>query len=110
MVKALGRAEIADLVERDCAIAAHAAVQLVQVPVIVSVVSVTLYRFMIQFDAVTLASVEQIQRDAASFFCTAQWQGRWVVRASLCSIPTTMVEADTSIAAIADRWRPVQAR
>jgi glutamate/tyrosine decarboxylase-like PLP-dependent enzyme len=112
MIKALGRAGIAEMVERDCAIAARMSAQLAQVPGIASVAPVTLNQFMVRFgddDALTLATVEQVQRDAVAFFGAAQWRGQWVMRASVCSIATTMAEAETSIAAVADAWQRVQA-
>jgi glutamate/tyrosine decarboxylase-like PLP-dependent enzyme len=113
MIKALGREGIAEMVERNCAVAAHMAEQLADVPGIASVVPVTLNQFMVRFgddDALTLATVDQIQRDAVAFFGAAQWRGQWVMRASVSSIATTMAEADISIAAVADAWAKVQAR
>lgn len=113
MIKVLGRAGIAEMVERDCSIAAHMAAQLAQVPGIARVAPVTLNQFMVRFgddDALTLATVEQVQRDAVAFFGAAQWRGQWVMRASVCSIATTMAEAETSVAAVADAWAKVQAR
>ncbi len=113
MIKALGRAGIAEMVERDCALAAHMAAQLGRVAGISSVVPVTLNQFMVRFgddDALTLATIEQIQHDAIAFFGAAQWRGQWVMRASVCSIATTRAEADMSVAAVADAWAKVRAR
>ncbi len=113
MIKALGRAGIAEMVERDCALAAHMASRLAQVPGIASVVPVTLNQFMVRFgdnDALTLATIDQIQHDAVAFFGAAQWRGQWVMRASVCSIATSRAEADTSVAAVVDAWAKVRAR
>ncbi len=113
MIKALGRDGISEMVERNCAVAAHMADRLGKVPGIASVVPVMLNQFMVRFgddDALTLATVDQIQRDAVAFFGAAQWRGQWVMRASASSIATTFAEADTSIAAVIDAWAKVQAR
>lgn len=113
MIKALGRAGIAEMVERNCTVAAHMATRLADVPGIASVVPVTLNQFMVRFgddDAMTLATVEQIQRDAVAFFGAALWRGQWVMRASVSSIATTMAEAEVSIAAVVDAWAKVQSR
>jgi hypothetical protein len=53
---------------------------------------------------------ELVERDAVAFFGAAQWQRQWVMRASKYPIATTTAEVDTSIAAVADAWRQVQAR
>ena len=112
MIRALGREGIAEMVERNCAVAAHMAARLDAEPGIASVVPVTLNQFMVRFgddDTKTLATVDQIQRDNIAFFGAAQWRGQWVMRASVSSVATTMAEADTSIAAVIDAWRRVQA-
>ncbi len=113
MIRTLGRSGIAEMVERDCALAAHMAKRLAEMPGIASVVPVTMNQFMLRFgddDALTLATVDRVQRDAVAFFGAAQWREQWVMRASVCSIATTMAEAETSIGAVADAWRQVQAR
>jgi len=113
MIKALGRDGIAEMVERNSAVASHMAAQLARVPGIASVVPVTLNQFMVRFgddDALTLATVDQIQRDSVAFFGAAQWRGQWVMRASVSSVATTMAEAEVSIAAVADAWTRVQAQ
>jgi glutamate/tyrosine decarboxylase-like PLP-dependent enzyme len=111
MIKALGRDGIAEMVERNCAVAAHMASRLAEVPGIASVAPVTLNQFMVRFgddDALTLATVDQIQRDAVAFFGTAQWRNQWVMRASVSSIATTFTEADRSVDAVAQAWATVQ--
>jgi glutamate/tyrosine decarboxylase-like PLP-dependent enzyme len=112
-IKALGRRGIAEMVERNCAVAAHMAARLHAEPGIASVVPVTLNQFMVRFgddDALTLATVEQVQRDGIAFFGASQWRGQWVMRASVSSVATTMAEGETSAAAVIDAWRTVQAR
>ena len=111
MIKTLGCQGIAEMVERNCAVAAHMAARLDAEPGIASVVPVTLNQFMVRFgddDALTLATVDQIQRDAVAFFGAAQWRGQWVMRASVSSIATTFAAADTSVAAVIDAWAKVK--
>jgi glutamate/tyrosine decarboxylase-like PLP-dependent enzyme len=113
MIKALGRSGIAEMVERNCAVAAHMGERLAQEPGIALIAPVTLNQFMVRFgddDGLTKAVIDQVQRDAIAFLGGADWRGQWVMRGSVSSIATTMAEADTSIAAIVDAWRRVQAR
>ena len=113
MIRTLGRSGIAEMVERNCAVAAYMAERIAEVPGIASVVRVTLNQFMIRIgddDALTLATIEQIQRDSIAFFGAAQWRGQWVMRASVSSIATTMAEADLSMATVTDAWAKVRAR
>lgn len=113
MIRQLGRAGIAEMVERNCQVARHIGERLADEPGIALVASVPLNQFMVRFgndDAVTLAMIEQVQRDAVAFFGPAQWRGQWVMRGSVSSIATTMAEADRTIDAVIDAWRRVQAR
>lgn len=111
MIKALGRDGIAEMVERNCAVAAHMAERLAQEPGIESIVPVTLNQFMVRFgnnDALTLKTVETIQRDNIAFFGASLWRGQWVMRASVSSVATTMAEGDRSVDAVIDAWRRVR--
>jgi glutamate/tyrosine decarboxylase-like PLP-dependent enzyme len=111
MIKALGRSGIAEMVERNCAVAAHMGAELAKEDGIECVTPVTLNQFMLRFgddDILTKAVIDQVQRDAIAFLGGADWRGKWVMRGSVSSIATTMAEADTSIAAIVDAWRKVK--
>ncbi len=116
MIRALGRSGIAEMVERDCQIAAHMGARLAKEPGITLVAPVTLNQFMVHFgtgadaDALTRATIEQVQADAVAFLGGALWRDRWVMRGSVSSIATTMREADTTVDAIVDAWRRVQRR
>lgn len=113
MIRQLGRARIAEMVERNCQVAHHIGERLADEPGIALVTSVPLNQFMVRFggdDAATLATIDQIQRDAIAFFGPAQWRGQWVMRGSVSSIATTMAEADRTIDAVIDAWRRVRAR
>ena len=111
MIKQLGRAGIADMVECHCQIARHMGERLADEPGIELVAPVELNQFMVRFggdDAKTLETVRQIQQDAIAFFGSAQWRDQWVMRASVTSIATTMTEADVAVDAVIDAWRRVR--
>lgn len=116
MIRQFGRAGIAELVERDCAIAAHIAATLAVDSGITLVCPVELNQLMLRFgddsgergDAATLATVARIQADAVAFIGAAQWRGRWVMRMSVTSSATTMADADLTIAAIRAAWQAVR--
>lgn len=111
VIKALGREGIAEMVERNCKVAAHMAARLGSEPGIRAVAPVTLNQFMVRFgddDAMTRATIEQIQQDAIAFFGGSQWRGQWVMRASVCSIATTMYEGNRAADAVVDAWRRVR--
>lgn len=116
MIRQLGRAGIAEMVERHCAIAAHMAMRLDAEPGITLVAPVTLNQFMVRFgegdsdavDRLTLATVRQVQADAIAFLGSTQWRGQWAMRCSVSSIATTMGQADISVDAIIDAWRRVR--
>jgi glutamate/tyrosine decarboxylase-like PLP-dependent enzyme len=111
VIKALGREGIAEMVERNCQVAAHMAARLDSEPGIRNIAPVTLNQFMVRFgdhDALTRATIEQIQQDAVAFFGGTQWRGQWMMRASVCSIATTMEEGDRAADAVIHAWRQVK--
>ena len=112
-IKALGRAGVAEMVERNCRVAAAMAAALGAADGVELVAPVPLNQFMVRFgndDALTLETVAQIQRDGVAFFGAAQWRGQWVMRASVCSVATTMADGERSVAAVVDAWKRVQPR
>lgn len=111
VIKALGREGIAEMVERNCQVAAHMAARLDSEPGIRNIAPVTLNQFMVRFgddDALTRATIERIQHDAVAFFGGTLWQGQWMMRASVCSIATTMDEGDRAADAAIHAWRQVK--
>lgn len=110
MIRQFGRAGIADMVDRHCAIAAHMANRLVQAGAEL-VCPVELNQFMVRFgdDAQTLATVRQVQEDAIAFVGSADWRGRAVMRVSVTSAATTMRDADITVDAMVDAWSRVRA-
>jgi len=116
MIRQLGRAGIAEMVERNCRIAAYLGAELAREPGIALVAPVDLNQFMIRMggpgeagDKATLATAAQVQADAIAYLGPAQWRGQWVLRASVCSIATTMADAERTVAAVRDAWRTVAA-
>jgi glutamate/tyrosine decarboxylase-like PLP-dependent enzyme len=118
MIRQLGRAGIADMIERCCLIAAQMARAIAAEPGASLICPVELNQFMIRFgaalgdeagDAVTLATIQRLQADAVAFLGAAQWRGRWVMRCSVSSIATTPQAADETAAAVISAWRAVQA-
>ena len=111
MIKQLGRAGLAEMVERHCQIARHMGERLADEAGVELVAPVELNQFMVRFgdsDDATLAVVKQVQEDAVAFIGGAQWHGQWVMRVSVSSIATTMAEADVAVDAVLSAWRKVR--
>ncbi|MCW3846707.1 pyridoxal-dependent decarboxylase [Sphingomonas sp. LB-2] len=115
MLKQLGRAGLAEMVERHCQIARHMGERLADEPGIALVAPVELNQFMVRFggsgaegDRATLATVKRVQEDAIAFIGGALWRDDWVMRVSVSSIATTMAEADVAVDAVLDAWRKVR--
>ena len=103
-----------EMVERNCRVARLMAERLAAEPGISLVCPVMLNQFMIRFeaaegngDALTLATVEQVQADAIAFIGSSQWRGRWVMRVSVSSVATTEEDGEVAAAAVIDAWRRV---
>jgi glutamate/tyrosine decarboxylase-like PLP-dependent enzyme len=115
MIRQLGRQGIADMVAGHCAIAKHMAERLAAVPGVALVCPVELNQFMVCFgdgdaaDALTLATVKQVQEDAIAFIGSALWRGRRVMRVSVSSVATTMADADVTVDAVIDAWQRIRA-
>ena len=103
MIRQFGRAGIAEMVERCCAIASHMGETLGAAEGVRLISPVTLNQFMLRFDdddAVTLAVVAAVQADAVAYIGSSQWRGAWVMRVSVSSCATTMHDADLTIASV----------
>jgi glutamate/tyrosine decarboxylase-like PLP-dependent enzyme len=118
MIRQLGRAGIAEMVERCCLIAARMAANIAEEPGAALVCPVALNQFMIRFgagegdersDALTLATIAHLQADAVAFLGASQWRGRWVMRCSVSSIATTEAAADETVASVIGAWRKARA-
>ena len=118
MIRQLGRAGIAQMVERCCLIAAQMADAIAEEPGAALVCPVELNQFMIRFgadrsdaqgDLLTLATIQRLQADGVAFMGPAQWRGRWVMRCSVSSGATTERAARETVASVVRAWRAAKA-
>lgn len=111
MIRQLGRAGIAEMVERCCRIASRIADRVAGEPGIALVLAPELNQVMFRFgdsDAATVATVQRVQDDGIAWIGGAQWRGQWVMRLSVSSSATTEADADITAAAIVSAWRAVR--
>ncbi|MET0430053.1 MAG: aspartate aminotransferase family protein [Microvirga sp.] len=117
MLRHLGRAGIASMVEGHCALARHLAGRLGEEPGIRIVNDVVLNQVLVRFgadatrpvgDDLTDRTIRRIQDDATLFAGGARWNGEWVMRVSIISHPTTPADIDRSADAILRAWRDVR--
>jgi glutamate/tyrosine decarboxylase-like PLP-dependent enzyme len=117
MIRTLGRDGVAEMVERNCRVAADMAAGIAAAPGAKLVCPVELNQFMIRFgpadddaeaDRLTLATVARIQEDAVAFIGPSQWRGQWVMRASVSSIATTDEEGARAVEAVLAAWNAVR--
>lgn len=114
MIRHLGRQGIVAMVLRHCTIAEHMAEGLRREPGIAVLNAVDLNQVIVRFgsdqpadrgDELTQAVIARVQTDGTCFAGGARWRGRWVMRLSVISWPTTEEDADRSVKAIVDAWR-----
>jgi glutamate/tyrosine decarboxylase-like PLP-dependent enzyme len=115
MIRQFGRAGIAEMVERCCALAARMAHAIAAEPGAALVCPVELNQFMIRFgeggvegDRLTRATIQAVQDDAVAFIGGSQWRGRWVMRVSVTSASTDEAAADETVASVQRAWRAVR--
>lgn len=111
MIKQLGRQGVADMVDQDIAIAQQMAAGLARIEGVRLLNDPELNQFMIRFgddDALTLAVIDQVQRDAVIFAGASQWRGGWVMRISVCSVATTPDDGHLAVQAIRSAWEAVR--
>ncbi|MET1028163.1 MAG: aminotransferase class V-fold PLP-dependent enzyme [Dongiaceae bacterium] len=123
MIRALGRTGIAAMVAGHCRLARRMAAALGAEPGIAIENEVELNQVAVRFgagqsdaglsdesgDAATRHVIERLQAEGICFADGARWRGRWIMRLSVISWPTTEEDADRSAAAIIAAWRAVQA-
>src|SRR5262249_17001435 len=114
MIKNLGRDGIAAMVSGHCDLTRRFAEQLRADPsveimndVVLNQIAVRLGRDMdgAQSDALTLKTIERIQREGECFVGGALWRGRQIIRISVIGLGTTEADVDRSAAAILSAWR-----
>lgn len=112
MLRQLGRQGVAQMVESDIEVAQAMAAGMGSIEGAELICPAELNQFMVRFgddDALTLATVEQVQRDAVAFIGAAQWRGQWVMRVSVCSIATTREDGRITVEAVRSAWEKVRA-
>jgi glutamate/tyrosine decarboxylase-like PLP-dependent enzyme len=117
MIKHLGREGIAAMVERHCRLAQRIANGLDSEPEVSVVNEVVLNQILVRFgadaspeigDELTLATIRRVQADGTCFMGGTQWRGRWMMRISVISAPTSEEDADRAIEAVCLAWRAVR--
>ena len=116
MIRRLGRAGIAQMVENDVRLAGAMASQMARIDGLTVINQPELNQFTVRFgvergdqesDRLTLATIDRIQKDSIAFMGPAQWRGRWVMRVSVCSIATTDEDARITVDAVRAAWERV---
>lgn len=114
MIKSLGRAGVAELISRHCALARRMAERLAIAPDVEVLNDVVLNQVAVRLgadmdgaasDALTERTIARIQREGVCFVGGAHWRGRQIVRISVIGENTTETDIDASAAAILSAWR-----
>lgn len=116
VIKHLGRAGVAEIVRRHCALAARLGERLAAEPGVRVINEVRLNQLIVSFgegdgaaqDAATRAVIARLQEDNQCFAGGASWRGRWVMRVSVISAPLTEPDIDRLGEAIISAWRAVR--
>lgn len=111
IIRHLGRAGIAAMVERHCAVASRMGELLRAEPGIAVVNDVVLNQLIVRFgedDERTKETVARIQQDGECFAGGALWRGQQVMRLSVIGWETTIAEGERAAQAIIRAWRIVQ--
>jgi glutamate/tyrosine decarboxylase-like PLP-dependent enzyme len=107
-LRQLGRSGLAELVERDCALAARIAERLAREPGVEVLNDVLLNQALVRFgddDAATEAVVLRVRQEGTCWLGGTVWHGMAAMRISVSGWRTTEHDADRSAEAIAAAWR-----
>ena len=102
-LRTLGRAGVAELVDRCCALAARMASALAAAPGVRVLNDVALNQALVRFgdsDEKTREVIARVQRDATCWVGGTTWQGVHAMRISVSGWSTTEADADRSVQAI----------
>ena len=110
-LRSLGRAGLADLIERTCSHARRFAEGLRDLGCEV-LNDVVINQVLVSFGspAVTRAVIERVQQDGTCWCGGTEWQGRTAMRISVSSWATTADDVEMSLAAIASAFDSVRKR
>ena len=103
-IRSLGRAGVAEMIERNCAQARRMAKQLNDIPGAEVLNDVVLNQVLVRLpggDDANRAAVAAIQRDGTCWLGGTTWNGEYVLRVSISNWATTDEDVDRSAAAIA---------
>jgi glutamate/tyrosine decarboxylase-like PLP-dependent enzyme len=103
-IRSLGRAGIAEMIERNCAQARRMAKQLGDIPGAHVLNDVVLNQVLVRLpggDDANRAAVAAIQRDGTCWLGGTTWNGEYVVRVSISNWATADADVDRSATAIA---------
>jgi glutamate/tyrosine decarboxylase-like PLP-dependent enzyme len=102
-IRSLGRAGVAELIERNCAQARRMATRLAAIPGAKILNDVVLNQVLVRLpggDDVNRAAVAAIQRDGTCWLGGTTWHGQYVLRISISNWATTDNDIDRSADAI----------
>ncbi|WP_185296015.1 pyridoxal phosphate-dependent decarboxylase family protein [Mycolicibacterium litorale] len=102
-IRSLGRAGVAEMIERNCAQARRMAGHLAAIPGVTVLNDVVLNQVLVALpggDDANRAAVAAVQRDATCWLGGTTWQGAHVLRISISNWATTDEDIDRSAAAI----------
>lgn len=114
MIRSLGRAGIAAMVSRHCALARRFAQRLAEEPDVEILNEVVLNQVAVRLgkgmdgeasDALTQRTIARIQREGECFVGGAHWRGRQIIRISVIGASTTEADVERSADAILSAWR-----
>jgi len=111
MIRQLGRAGIAEMVERHCRIATDMSARIAAEPGVRLSMAPELNQFMLRFgdsDDATRAVIARVQEDAVAYIGGAEWREEWVMRVSVSSGATTIDEGRIAADAVIAAWRAVR--
>lgn len=117
MIRHLGRDGIAAMVAEHCRLARVLADHLAHEPGVHVLNDVVLNQVLVRFggrdvdelaDQATLQTIRRVQADGTCFAGGARWRGRWVLRLSVISAPTTEADIVRASDAISAAWRAVR--
>ncbi len=111
-LRQLGRAGLAELVERDCRLAARIAERLAGEPGVTILNDVVLNQVLARFgddDETTDAVIARVQEEGTCWLGGTRWHGAAAMRISVSGWRTTEADADRSADAIVAAWRAVAA-
>jgi glutamate/tyrosine decarboxylase-like PLP-dependent enzyme len=107
-LRQLGRAGVAELVERHCTLAARIADRLAAEPGVAILNDVVLNQVLVRFgddDAATAAVIARVQDDGTCWLGGTRWHGVAAMRVSVSGWQTRESDADRSAEAILEAWR-----